>query len=185
MQIEVYSDADEVELQLNGRHIGRTAVGLERKFLARFDVAYEAGTLTAINLRDGKTTEHTDLNTAGTAQLHIEADRTTINANSADLAFITVEFRDLFGTLATHLEQEVTVEVTGAGYLAAFGSARPATESNFNSSTTTTFDGRALAIVRPLAPGQIMVSASSPGMLPSRIELRVEEPKTAGPLSIV
>src|SRR4051794_1560551 len=41
--VDVYSDADEVELLANGRSVGRAAVGDEKPFLARFEVAYEPG----------------------------------------------------------------------------------------------------------------------------------------------
>ena len=52
--VDVYSDADEVELLLNGRSIGRAAVGAEKAFLARFDVDLRARRAGRRRLRRGR-----------------------------------------------------------------------------------------------------------------------------------
>jgi hypothetical protein len=59
--------------------------------------------------------------------------------------------------------------------LQALGSARPATEERFDSPHHTTFDGRALAIVRPTAAGVITVSVNSDGLPPVTLELEARE----------
>jgi Glycoside hydrolase family 2 C-terminal domain 5 len=60
-------------------------------------------------------------------------------------------------------DREVTVSVAGAGVLAGFGSAAPSTEESYLDAVHTSFDGRALAVVRPTGPGTITVRASAPG----------------------
>jgi beta-galactosidase len=47
--------------------------------------------------------------------------------------------------------------------LAGFGSAAPATEESYTADVHTTFDGRALAVVRPTGAGTITVTATAPG----------------------
>ena len=47
--------------------------------------------------------------------------------------------------------------------LQGFGSAAPATEESYLDDVHTTFDGRALAVVRPTGAGTITVTASAPG----------------------
>jgi beta-galactosidase len=60
----------------------------------------------------------------------------------------------------------VTVTVEGPGVLAGFGSAAPATEESYLDDVHTTFDGRALAVVRPSGAGTITVTASAHGCDP-------------------
>ncbi|GAA5088072.1 hypothetical protein GCM10025760_10040 [Microbacterium yannicii] len=52
----------------------------------------------------------------------------------------------------------------GPDDLVALGSARPATEARFDSTSCTTFDGRALAFVRPTGEGRITITVRSAGM---------------------
>lgn len=58
-------------------------------------------------------------------------------------------------------DRKVSVQVTGPGILKALGSARPASTESLKTSRCTTFDGRALAIIRPTAAGIIEVTVSS------------------------
>ena len=53
VSIDVYSDADEVELFLNGKSLGRKAAGEGAGFAAAFETAYEPGELKAVNM-DGE-----------------------------------------------------------------------------------------------------------------------------------
>ncbi|MFD1544907.1 DUF4982 domain-containing protein [Nonomuraea guangzhouensis] len=49
----MYSDADEVELLINGRSLGRKPVGEQHRFRTEFEITYEPGELLAIAYRDG------------------------------------------------------------------------------------------------------------------------------------
>jgi beta-galactosidase len=162
-EVEVYSDADEVELILNGRPLGRAAAGAAREFRASFDVPYEPGELVALAYRDGIASERTALVTASDRLLVASADRSSIRADSGDLAYISIEFRDRHDVLNSSKDATVHVTVDGPGDLVALGSARPATEQRFDSTSCTTFDGRALAIVRPTGEGRITVTVRSEG----------------------
>jgi beta-galactosidase len=110
----------------------------------------------------GKERSRTALTSAGEPELAVNIGRDHLSANEADLAFVAVELRDPSGNLATNADREVSVRVTGPGILQALGSARPVSTESFNTSRCTTFDGRALAIIRPTAPGIIGVTVSSP-----------------------
>ena len=162
--VDVYSDADEVELLLDGRSLGRAPVGAEQAFLARFEAAYEPGELVAVAYKAGEEQARTALRTAdGPLRLTVRADRDTIRADDTDLAYIAIALEDRHGTVATHRDRLVSVSVAGAGALIALGSARPRTEEPFGASRCTTFDGSALAIVRPTGPGDIEVHVEADG----------------------
>ncbi|MFG1687857.1 DUF4982 domain-containing protein [Nonomuraea sp. NPDC049269] len=51
--VEVYRDADDVELLVNGRSLGRKPVREQHRFRTEFEITYEPGELVAIAYRDG------------------------------------------------------------------------------------------------------------------------------------
>ncbi|MHA6526062.1 glycoside hydrolase family 2 TIM barrel-domain containing protein [Tessaracoccus sp. G1721] len=172
--VEVYADADEVALLLDGVEVSRATVGERLPMLATLETAYGAGELTAVAYRDGEEVGRTGLATATTAaRLTATADRTRLSDDDADLAFVAIELRDDNGVLVTTEDLAVTVEVEGAGVLAGMCSANPATEERFDAPTWRTFDGRALAVVRPTGHGAVSVTVSAEGHQPVLLTLNV------------
>ncbi|RXZ71204.1 glycoside hydrolase family 2 TIM barrel-domain containing protein [Agromyces albus] len=162
--VEVYSDGDEVELLLNGRTVRRATPGVSRPFVTEFDIPYEVGELEAIAYRDGAELGRVSLQSAhGPVQLSVVADRTEIRADDSDLSFIAIELRDANGNLASDRDVLVRVAIDGVAVLQALGSARPDTEESFHTGEHTTYDGRALAVVRPTGIGPITISVSADG----------------------
>jgi hypothetical protein len=175
--VDVYSDADEVELLLNGRPAGRAAVGAEKAFLARFEVSYEAGELVAVAHAGGAERARAALRTAGgPLRVAASADRPVIRADDTDLAYVTITVVDDAGTVACHRDRRVSVAVGGAGVLSGLGSARPWTEEPFGGSECTTFDGRALAIVRPTGAGEIEIRVGAEDCETVTVALRARAP---------
>lgn len=174
IKVEVYSDADEVELELNGRSIGRLPAGREHSFRAEFDTTYQPGELVAIAYIDGVERARTSIRSAGDArQLSVVPDRTELIADDTDLSFIAIELRDSEGVLVTGDDRVVSVNVDGAGVLQGLGSGRPDSEEQFHSECFTTFDGRLLAIVRPTATGVIEVTVAAEGIETTTVTLEV------------
>ncbi len=162
-EIEVYSTDDEVELLLNGRSVGRRKAGRRRGYLARFRVPYEPGVLTAVGYRGGAETARSELTSAGAAlMLNLHAESGSLAADGSDLAFVTIELADAAGTVEMLADEEVTVTVSGPGILAGLGTAAPAPTTPFTSARTSTYRGRALAVVRSTGePGLVVVTATS------------------------
>jgi beta-galactosidase len=162
--VDVYSGAEEIELLLNGKSVGIAKVGSQKPFLARFETRYEPGQLVAVARTAGNEQARTKLGTAtGQLYLHATSDRTTIRADDTDLAYIEITLQDSDGTLATADNRPVTVAVEGPGTLAGLGSARPDTEEPFDGTECTTYDGRALAIIRPLQQGELRIIVRAEG----------------------
>lgn len=171
--VDVYSDADEIELLLNGSSIGRAPVGQPKPFIARFEVQYEAGELIAVAYTVGEEQTRTVLLTANDSlRVHAAADRTAIRADDTDLAYIEITLQDADGNLANNRDRPVAVTVDGPGVLAALGTGCPSTEETFHAATRTTYDGRALAIVRPIGAGDITVTVTAEGLEPVTLHLR-------------
>ncbi len=162
--VEVYADADEVELLVNGVSVGRAPAGAEHEFRVRFEATYQPGTLVAVAYRDGAEVARTSLTTpVGDVMLAAAADRAEIHADDTDLAYVTIELVDAQGTAWTSADRAVTVTVDGPGALLGLGSANPCTEETFGADTHDTFQGRALAVVRPSGAGPITVTVAAPG----------------------
>ncbi|SFR84512.1 Glycosyl hydrolases family 2, sugar binding domain [Agromyces sp. CF514] len=174
IHVEVYADADEVELRLDGAPLGRATVGESRKFRADFETVYRPGELVAVAYRDGVETGRTALAAASEAfDLRVLADRTSLRADGTDLAYLAIELTDEHGTVhATH-DRTVTVTVVGPAVLA-LGSGAPITEEGFTAPQHRTFDGRALAIVRPTGAGEITVTVTADGCAPASVALSVD-----------
>jgi hypothetical protein len=162
--VEVYADADEVALLRDGTEVARTPVGEQRPMLAVLATTYVPGELVAVAYRAGAEVGRTGLATATEPSLAVSADRTRLRADDADLAFVAIELRDADGRLVTGADRPVTVTVSGPGRLAGLCSANPKTTERFDADTWSTFDGRALAVVRPTGEGRVEISVCADGL---------------------
>lgn len=161
--VNVYSDADEVELFLNGISLGKKPVGENQNYFASFEMMYEPGVLEAVNWRNGEEAEKSRLQTiSGDTKLHVEADRQVIKADGADLCFIMISMKDKNGVTDNQSVTKVTVTVEGKGTLQGMGNADPATENRYDCNTWEMYDGYVLAVVRAgFEAGEIIVSVST------------------------
>ena len=168
LEVVVYSEFPEVELYLNGKSLGRKAVGLETEFKASFTVPYAPGQLVAVGYRDGRQAGRWSLRTAGaTAEAVVSADRSQVAANGEDLAYVTVQLVDAAGTpiYAQEGDRNVRVTVLGAGTLAGLGNGNPQDVSSLQSGLRKTFHGQALAVVRAgIEAGPILVQIEAEGL---------------------
>ena len=174
VRIEVYSDAEEVELLVNGKAIAKAAAGEENQFRAEFNTVYSPGELVAVAYTNGLETGRTSLISAvGKANLLVEIDRLQITADDNDLSFVTISIVGENGVLKPLDNRKVTVKVEGAGILQGFGSRNPRSEEDYFDTEHTTFDGRALAVVRPTNTGTIRLIIEAEGCPVQTAEIEV------------
>lgn len=174
MQVAVYSRCDSVRLELNGKVIGEKSVSAATKLTAKFDVPYAAGELRAIGLINGKEVAKTTLKTAGEAkEIRLSADRSTIRADRNDLSYVTVEVVDGKGNRVPTATIPVSFTITGAGELAATGSAAPNDASSFHAPLRKTYEGRCIAILRAKGDaGKITLTAEADGLKSATIVVK-------------
>ena len=167
--VEVYSSADEVELLLDDTSLGKKPTGVANAYRAHFDTTYRPGILNAVAYTNGVEMGRESLRTAaGTRTLQASVDRSEVVVGTGDLAYIDLALVDANGTVFTEVSSTLTVRIDGPGHLQGLGNANPRDEESFVASSHNTHDGRALVIVRPTAPGDIIVTVSSDdGMLTS------------------
>ncbi len=179
--VMVYTNADEVELFLNGKSLGRkkrfsepvalpvgrnVANGVKQtdpelmtadgKFLSKWrlqwQVPYAAGSLKAVAYQGGKQVAVDEVKTAGApARIELVPDRASIAADGDDLSFITVRIVDKDGNFCPMADSLVEFKVTGAGTIEAVDNGNAATEEPFHADHRKAFNGLALLIVRSKA----------------------------------
>lgn len=172
IKVEVYADAEEIELLVNGKSAGKAAAGEDARYIAVFETIYDPGEIVAVAYMKGQEIGRMVLCSAtGAVQLKVEADRTKINATDSDLSFVMISLVDEKGNLYNNIDRKVTVQVEGAGILQGFGSANPKTEEHFFDTERTTFDGKVLAVVRPVNSGKITVTVIVEGCAPKTVEI--------------
>ena len=173
LQVSVYSRCQEVRLELNGKVIGQKQTSDETRLTAKFAVPYSAGELKAIGILNGKEVATKVFKTAGKpSHLILSADRTHINADRNDLAYVSVEVRDKDENLIPNADIKVKFTVSGDGELLASGNAAPDDMHSFRKPECKTFNGKCLAIIRPYAKaGSIKVNAEAAGLPDAMIEI--------------
>ena len=172
LAVEVYSDAEEVELALDGEVIGTAAAGAENRYRAEFTVVYRPGELTATAIRQGVRAEAFSLSSAGDATHLVTR---VENGPSGELAFIEIAVTDADGRVDTGADRLIDVRVDGDGMLAAVGSGDPAPTDTYDGPAHQTFDGLALAVVRRTGPGAVTVTVSAGnGIAPATVVLEAD-----------
>lgn len=147
--VNVYSNAEEVELFQNGKSLGRKQVNEENGYFASYETVYESGVLEAVSYQNGEENGRDRLQTADSnVELSVETDRRVLKADGMDLAYLTICLKDADGNVNMQEIEEVTVNVEGSGVLQGFGSANPATENQYDNLTWETYDGYLLAVIR-------------------------------------
>ena len=189
--VMAYSNAEEVELLLNGKSLGKKArfselwempvgkkVSADGKFMSKYrrvwQVPYQPGTLKAVAYQNGKQVAVDEVRTAGAAaKVRLLPDRTVIQSDGDDLSFITVRMEDKDGNLCPLADNLVHFDVTGAGVIAAVDNGNAATEEQFQADHRKAFNGLALLIVRSKAgeAGKIRVVATAQGLADDSAEI--------------
>ncbi|MCD7817728.1 MAG: DUF4982 domain-containing protein [Lachnospiraceae bacterium] len=145
--VEVYAQADEVELFVNGISAGRKAAGEKQAFLTEFDITYMPGEIRAVAYNGGIITEQTLLTAADDAHIKLNADGNRLQ-RGGKLAFVEISLTDGNGTLNPETVREIHVDVEGPADLIGLGSADPKSENDYWDNTCAVFEGRALAVIR-------------------------------------
>jgi beta-galactosidase len=195
--VMAYTNADAVELFLNGRSLGTKKrfsepvdipvgpnVSSDKNFITKYrllwQVPYQPGTLRAVAYKDGRQMASEVVQTAGIpAKIVLVPDRDLIHADGDDLSFVTVRIEDKDGNLCPTADNLVHFRVTGAGEIAAVDNGNAATVEPFHADHRAAFNGLALLIVRSRSEqaGKIEVIASSDGLTQGQSVI------TAGPIT--
>lgn len=150
LEAHIYANADEVELWVNGRSLGRKACGAGEEYQAVYTLPYEPGTMEAAAYKHGRETGRDSLRTAAAVkELKVTADRSSIKGDGRDLSFIKIEAVDEAGTPVMGENGMINVKVQGAQLLAV-GTADPRPDRliPYKGNRVPLYEGKALAVIR-------------------------------------
>jgi hypothetical protein len=165
LTVDVYSDAEEVELLVNGAAVGRAPI---EGFRASFETTFERGEVTAVAYTAGTETGRFAIASADeSVVLAAHAERDELRLDGTDLGYVALTLTDDDGVVRTDADRIITVTIDGPATLQALASGNPVTTETFTANEHTTFFGRALAIVRPTGAGDITVTAVAEGCPPA------------------
>ena len=170
-----YNNADEVELFLNGKSLGKKSKqGDDLHIMWR--VPYQPGILKAVSRKNGKTVLEKEIKTAGKpAALKLSADRKTINADGNDLSFITVDITDDKGVFAATANNQIHFSLKGNGKIVGVTSGDPVSHESYKGNKHTALSGKCLVIVQAgNEPGTLELSAGGQGIKESTITIKTK-----------
>ncbi len=171
VKVWAYSNADRVELFLNGKSLG--AKDVPKLGHVEWDVAYAPGTLEARAFAKKKLIATDRVETAGApASLRLTTDRTKILADGEDLTTVAVEVLDAKGRVCPTAANEVTFAVEGAGAVGGVGNGDPSDHDPDKADHRKAFNGLCMALVQSNGTkGRITLRATSPGLREATISL--------------
>lgn len=159
----VHGNCEEVELFLNGVSLGKQTV--KPLHHLEWKVKYAPGKLVAKGIRKGTTLESVRETTGPAAGIRLSADRSSLHADSADLAVVKVEIVDAEGRVVPTAGDRVSFTLTGPAKLIGVGNGDPSSHEPDKADNRSAFNGLAQAIVQTTdEPGTITLTARADGL---------------------
>jgi len=167
-----FSQADEVELFLNGKSIGiRTKNDSTLHTMWRLD--FEPGQLKAVSRKNGKTVLESSIQTAGNPyQIILRTAQSVLKTAENELGFVEITVVDANGIPVQMADNTISLSVQGVGKLEATDNGNPVGLPPFSASSKQLFNGKLLAMIKTTGgKGKIVIEASSPGLKPAKLIL--------------
>jgi len=189
--VQVTTNADTVELFLNGKSLGakhypadceqvvanaRTGA-MKPSLRLAWSVPYAPGELKAVGTRNGKVTATDIVTTTGApARIVAVADRGVIGAGERDLSFIKVSILDKDGHVCPDAGPELQFSLSGAAAtIAGLDDGDPTNHEFFQGARHKAFHGLALAILKSAqeTTGNVTLKITGDGLEPATVTVTV------------
>ena len=124
----------------------------------------------------GKEVSRSALKTTGEARhIRLSPEQDHLQADGASLAYVWAEIVDDSGNVVPDAAIRLHAEVSGAAGLLGFGSGNPITEENYTKGTFTSYQGRALAVLRSrFTKGIATLTVTADGFETAEITLPID-----------
>ena len=180
VDIAVFSSAEEVEVIVNGESLGRKKAGealihdMPLTFL--FRGTYRPGTVEAVSYTNGQEVSRTALATTGKpVSIRLSAETEMMKADGESLCYVNAELIDENGSVVPDADVLLTAKAEGAAELLGFGSGNPITDENYSKGQFTSYQGKALAVLRAgCETGEAKLTVSAEGLEKAEIRLKVK-----------
>ncbi|HWU50717.1 MAG TPA: beta-galactosidase GalA [Asticcacaulis sp.] len=171
VQVWAYSNADAVELFVNGKSFGRKAMEKDRH--VQWDVPYAPGKIEAFAFKNDKVILKDKRETSGpAAKVILTADRTQL-FGAKDCVSIRAEVFDAQGRPVPKANSLIRFSLTGPAEVIGVGNGDPNCHEADKATQRSAFNGLACAIVQANGPGVVTVTATADGLKAGMVRLTV------------
>jgi beta-galactosidase len=178
LSLITYTNADEVELVLNGKSLGTKKNDLKdakmRNQIRWNDVVYQPGQLEAIARSGGKVVARHRIETTGKVKgLVAVADNAMWRADGMDLQHVDVSLVDTKGRVIQTSDNELTFSVDGDARIVGVINGDITSEELTVGQKRRLYNGRCTVILRAgRTPGKITLTVTSPGVKTTKMKLQ-------------
>jgi len=149
-----YSQADNVELFLNGKSLGKRhksdAASGGNAFHLHWKVPFEPGVLRAVSTSGMKTVLTQEIKTAGVPKkIGLDVDRRHFRGVPGDLCYVTIQLEDQAGIPVPDQDQLLHFDVNGDATLVGVNNGYQADLNTFKNTNYRTWKGKCVAVIRP------------------------------------
>jgi beta-galactosidase len=171
----VHSNADVVELFLNGKSLGKKK--MERNSHLEWAVPYAPGKLEAKGFFGDKEISEVVETTSVPTGLALDPDRTFLAADGQDLAWVAVKVTDAEGRVVPTAMNKIRFSVTGPGKIIGVGNGDSSSHEPDKASARSAFHGLCMVLVQTLKEeaGRIVLTVESDGLKPASVRLKSSE----------
>ena len=177
LELTTYTNADEVELFVNGKSVGKQQNDKKnaklRNQIRWKDVEYKNGNIEAVARTNGKVVARHKIETTGKAvALRIETDNANWKADGTDLQHLRVVAVDSKGRRVQTATGDVTLSFSGDAELVAVSNGNQISDELTYTDHRLLFNGSMLGILRAgETPSMVTVTATCPGMKSAKVTI--------------
>ena len=170
--VEVYSNAEEVELFLNEKSLGKKRV--KKDIAVNWKVDFQPGEVKAVAYLDGNTVATDILRTADEpAKITATSDRSSLQEGWDEVANVVIHVTDKNGTVVPRASNKLTFSIEGPGEIIGVDNGSIISHEPFQGSERSAYQGRVLVILRRVdAEGTIILKAAADGLVGTRVEIK-------------
>ncbi|MDO4159525.1 MAG: glycoside hydrolase family 2 TIM barrel-domain containing protein [Prevotellaceae bacterium] len=180
LSLYTYTNADEVELFVNGKSIGKKVNDKDnpkqRNRIKWDNVKYEAGKIEAVAYNNGSVVARHKIETTGDAvALKAEADNQNWSADGMDLQHVRIVAVDKKGRRDYGARQKLTFSVSGPAEIVGVINGDITSDELSVGNTRCLYNGTATVILRSKQePGKVVLTTSTDGMKAVKTQLTVK-----------
>jgi len=167
IDVWINSNAEEVELFLNGKSLGQKT--MERNSHLQWNVIYEPGILEAIGYKNGKKITAKVETTENASQVVISSDKTILNADGKDVTVINISITDDKGREVPTANNMISFTITENAKIIGVGNGDPSSHEPDKCAThswqRSAFNGKCQVIIQAgKNTGEVTFEAKSIGL---------------------
>jgi beta-galactosidase len=171
-RVDAYSNADEVELFLNGQSLGAKAKPVDDSPRS-WNVTFAKGSLRAVARNKGQEVASDELKTAGApARIELTTNKPSLAPSWDDAAFVTARVVDADGVTVPNAKAAITFNIGGKGMIAGVDNGSVTSHEPYQTNRCIAAQGQCVAIVKAgVAGGKITIQASADGLADGTLAL--------------